>query len=288
MQPHDPYAAPQLAASMPMGPTPAGTPQPWSLGEALSVGWEALKGGWVVLFFTLILAAVPGFLIGRLQNVVLHALDLDASQPGIWDPNDPHPAGLDVMLDPLFWLVTFGFTILTALVADLFRGGLAKIWLCAARRQELRFGDLFAGFRYFLPLAGLTLLTQALFVVSLPFFMVPSIVVGLGLSMTPFYVVDAEMGLIDAMKASWAATRGHKASLLGYFVVGTLVTMLGLVACCIGMYATMSIMLVGWAWIFTRLSGRSGQPNVFGFGDFPPGGYGPPPGHVPPGYGPQP
>jgi uncharacterized membrane protein len=178
--------------------------------------------------------------------------------------------------------------VLTAIVADLFQGGLAKIWLSVARRQAPSFADLFAGFRYFLPFAAYTLMIQALFLVSLPFLCVPAIVVAIGLSLTPFYVVDAEMGLVEAMKASWAATRGHKGALFGYFLVGGLVSMLGLAACCIGVYATMPIMLVGWGWIFTRLSGRDGQPDAFTYGA--PHGQAPPPalGGPPHGWAPGP
>jgi hypothetical protein len=102
MQPHDPYTAPEFAAPPPMAPAPAGAGKPWSIGEALSVGWEGLKQSWVVLFFSLLVAAVPGFVLGQVQNAVLRALDLDPNQAGMWDPNEPHPAGLDVLFDPLF------------------------------------------------------------------------------------------------------------------------------------------------------------------------------------------
>jgi uncharacterized membrane protein len=64
------------------------------------------------------------------------------------------------------------------------------------------------------------------------------------------------MGPLEAMRASWAATTGHKGNLflMGLAFLG--ITLGGLLACCIGIIPAVPLCYIATAVIFTRLSGR--------------------------------
>jgi uncharacterized membrane protein len=63
------------------------------------------------------------------------------------------------------------------------------------------------------------------------------------------------MGPIEAMKASWSATRGQKGEIfvLGIAAVG--LSLLGMLMCCVGLLATSPILYVAMAVAFIRMSG---------------------------------
>ena len=63
----NPYAPPQAAPPMAQAAMPAaGAPQPWTVGEVLSIAWERFKPNWVVLVFSYFIAMIIGSLGYRL------------------------------------------------------------------------------------------------------------------------------------------------------------------------------------------------------------------------------
>ena len=140
-----------------------------------------------------------------------------------------------------------------------------------------------------------TLLGHATFLgmlaVGMVFLVVPGVILALGLGLYPYFIVDRNMGPVEALKASWDATTGHKANLfvLGFYSFG--VMLLGVAACCIGIMPAVAVMSVAQAIVFTRLTGTVGQPPAGSPPGYPPSAYGAPPGAYgpPPGaYGPPP
>ncbi len=270
---YNPYAPPQapMPPMMPQGgPGPNVGPSGWTVGEAISAGWEAVKSQFVTLVFTFLVSGIPNVVISQISGAITKQYA---------DPGNP----LQMFSEPGYWIVTAGFTIPTSIVAAFFQGGLIKIWLSAARGQTASFGDLFGGGRSFLSILAITLLQQLVFVFSLPFLLVPALVFSTGMALAPFYVVDEGIGAIDALKKSWGATTGQKGSIFLFQLASAGVLILGFVACCIGVVAAFPVVMVGMAFIYVRLSGNVGEPS--GFGGPPMGGYGGPPYGAPPAGG---
>lgn len=279
---YNPYAPPQAAPPQlsPGAPGPNAGPQPWSIGEALSVGWDSVF--WThfgTLVLTVLVSAIPGIVIGQVSNQFTK---------GYADPADP----LAMFQEPAYWVILAITQLAGAIVGAFFQGGLIKIWLGAARGQTLNFGDLFSGGRTFLPILAYTLMIVGLMIFSAPLLWVPAIIIGAGTCLTPYYLVDENIGFIDALKKSWQATTGHKGSVFLYYIVMTLILICGFMACCVGYLAALPMVMVGMAFIYTRLSGNLGMPvqgwSPPGYGSPPPGyppqgGFGPPP--PPGGYG---
>lgn len=85
----------------------------------------------------------------------------------------------------------------------------------------------------------------------------PGIWLGVRLSLADAYVLDRDdMGIWDAIKASWRATSGHFWGLLGLAIVAGLIAVLGLLACCIGYYFTCVIAAFAYVIVYLILSGH--------------------------------
>jgi uncharacterized membrane protein len=296
---NNPYAAPQ-AEWRPMPPALSAA-QPWTVGEVMSIAWDAFKQNWPILVLTYFVAGMIG-LPFALAPTVLTATGV------VQDGSD---TALTIKA------VSLGFVYLVILYLQV---GLMRIWLAVARRQAVSFGTVFLGADRFLPFLAAFVLVMLAVGIGLVFLIVPGIILGLGFSLAPFYTIDANMGPIAALKESWKATKGQWGSifLLHLAVLGMM--LLGYAMCCVGLYATGPIALVAVAAAYTRMSGITPAPPLapaqpggpqppyggqagpyggspgYGGGGQPPGfggppGYGGPPqgyGGPPPGYGPPP
>jgi uncharacterized membrane protein len=99
---------------------------------------------------------------------------------------------------------------------------------------------------------------------------VPGVILALGWSLAPFYVVDAGMGPIEAMKASWSATRGQKGEIFVLGIASVGLTLLGVLMCCVGVLATSPILYVAFAIAFIRMSGLGVVATLPGASQQPP------------------
>jgi uncharacterized membrane protein len=249
------------AGYVPPGGPPTGGPQPWELDEVFRQGWETLKRQPLLAVALFIMYLVPN--LGGGVSSILEQTGLLREAP----------------------MVSIGIalgTSLFAMVASTFlQIGLLRMFVTAARGQEASFGLLFSGADRFLPMIGYSILTGFAVVFGLILFVVPGIIVAIGLSLGQYYLIDQRQGVIESMKSSWEATNGNKGNLFLFFLIGGLITMLGLCACIIGVFATSSVVMLALAIIYLR---RSGQASALpgqepqGPGMQPPAGPGGPPG----------
>jgi uncharacterized membrane protein len=170
--------------------------------------------------------------------------------------------------------------------------GMMRIWLEVVRGGSPefgKFGTLFSGADRLLPFFAVQLLYGLAVLLGFIALIVPAVILGLGLSLGMWYVVDAKMGPIEALSASWQATKGHKGDLflLGLVTIG--LGILGLLMCGIGLLATVPLSYLAYAVAYTRMSGigvvtagpspeypAAGQQQPPAQGYVPPPGYGPP------------
>lgn len=254
----------------PFGGPPAHQGSGWEVGEVLSAALETFKISWGPLvggmFLSAIISQIPSFAGNLVQGFGANSRDNDVS-----------------IIASLFVIAA---SFMGWAIGAFFQVGLTRMWCSAARREAVDFAELFRGANRFI----FVLIAQVAlaFIVSLGllFFIVPGVILGLGLMFTQFFIVDAEMGPIEAMKASWDVTNGQKGKLFVYVLAMIGLSLAGLAACCIGIYVAVPICSVGLAIIYTRLSGRLGS-SMQGGPPAPPAGFGPPPGAFgpPPGGG---
>ena len=217
-----------------------GVPQPWSVGEAIGVGfWSFLRSA---------PALAGAYFVYLLVNSPFTRLI-----PWLAARYLP----LRVPVVPTATALTVG---LTVLVGTYLWGGWLKTWIAAARGEPVRFTDAFLGGRYFLRLLALQLLFPPLLILSIPVLGIPF----WGIVLAPHFVVDEDRGVFSAMGASWRATRGHKGMLFVFGLSVVPILILGVAALGVGYAAAVPVTQIALAFIFVRLSGR-GQ-----IGPFPP------------------
>jgi len=252
-----PYAG---APAPPAAPLP-----PWRLGELFEIGWRGFVGNWAVLLFAPIFAStvamVPGLLCFALfrSNVAL--------------------------------LVTLGALGLFASSCILlfFSVGLTRIAVAAARGDRPAFVLLFSGGPVTVPYILSGLIVGVLVEFGTLAFVAPGVMLLAGFVLTPFFIVEESLGPLEAMRASWEATRGHKGRIAVFLLASAGAQMLGSLAFGIGSVVAQGVTLIGLTTIYTRLRSRSvPQPSQVPMAPPPPQMMPPlpPPGYgVPHGYG---
>lgn len=90
----------------------------------------------------------------------------------------------------------------------------------------------------------LNLLTALTVLGGLILFIVPGIWFALRLSLAPYYLIDRQMGVMEAYKASWHATKGNLGKVWG--IIGVMVLMVLPTLTLIGIVATVYLLFMYW------------------------------------------
>jgi len=165
----------------------------------------------------------------------------------------------------LFWrypLVFFLGILVLQMISGLTNGilygpvmcGIMYATLKAVRGSTPEFGDLFKGFDKFGQslLAGLIvlLITVCSFALCLP-----------GIFLTPFFVlvfafiIDGDLPWDKAISASWNAAKNNYGKFLGFTILAGLFSLLGFLACCIGVWVTAPIASMAAAVLYADVTG---------------------------------
>lgn len=186
------------------------------------------------------------------------------------------PLWLGVMLVGFIINFAAGMTVIGYfIVTPVLVYGQIKFTLNMLEPNKAEFNDLFAGFSRFgaalLPMLGLIAI---MFVPMIPMIIgalaQSEVLMGIGglimfaafvvggprLGFAFFYAVDREMGVGDALRASWEATRGQWLTVVGLALLATVITMLGYIALIVGVIATAQIAYLMYASGYRQLAGR--------------------------------
>lgn len=108
------------------------------------------------------------------------------------------------------------FEIVSFLIAPLFSAILTKILITSVRRQSVSTGDAFSrGLPYWLNNVILSILVGVSLLVSFLLLIVPFFFVWPRLSLATYFLVDKDLGPVEAYKASWNATKGYVGFIYG-------------------------------------------------------------------------
>jgi len=124
------------------------------------------------------------------------------------------------------------------------------VFLKAVRREKIEIKDMFAVFErnyWNAVIAGLV--TTIIVVIGLFMLIVPGIIFACRLAFVPFLVIDQKMEAMEALKASWAMTKGHGwtvffMGLLAFFIIiaGLLVLIFGVLISAMWISAAFAIL----------------------------------------------
>lgn len=235
----NPYAAPSVDPI----PTPSTGrqtegPRDWTIGEVLGVGWEAVKKNPGVLVGGYFLIAM---LQQALQSVVRYAIFGTFAQPE----------------DPMEVLQTTGVTTPIALViAVFFTIGQFRVALASARGEPVDFGMFFSGLDRLLPGLLLMVIMYVGIVLGFILLIVPGAILALAWSLSFMCLADRKMGPIEALSDSWEQTKGQKMKIFAFSFATLGVFILGLLAFIVGVFVAYPVVMVAFAEIYLRITGR--------------------------------
>ncbi|MBW0017581.1 MAG: hypothetical protein JO236_08570 [Mycobacterium sp.] len=265
------------------GAPPAGyPPQP---GEQFNVG-DAFKWAWskfgenavaLIVAYVIYRAILGGLnLVYRLLDGVLESAGTTTTDSGHVSTS-PGWAIVSAVILLIVYLVTLAveFFTWTALITGC---------LDIADGRPVTIGSFFRP-RNFGPAILAGLLVGLITTVGFILLIIPGVIFAFLAALTFFFVVDRSLGPVDAMKASIATVRANVGQVLLALLATIGTTILGFLACCVGLIVAVPLNTLIWTYTYRKLSGGQvvppRQPN---YQAGPPPGMppGPPPG-TPPG-----
>ena len=230
------------------------------------------KAQWAPLTFGYLVATLIGAIPGQVGPTLV-LLELIEAKSALY-------YGIHVPLSVVGWIV-----------AEFFMAGLVRATLRAVHTGDASFGDFFSAGQQFLSFLAMSFLRSLAIVVGLVLLVVPGVILLLGFANAPYFSIDQRLGPIASLRESWASAEGQKSDLFLFVLAEIGLTIVGLLACCVGLLVVVPFMQVARAIVYTRMSGTaaplapSAGPPPGGYGVYgPPGTFGGPSG--PPGYGP--
>lgn len=228
----NPYEAPRVETSRAAAPGIPGQPEDWTIGEALGSAWDAVKrqplelvGGYTLVF-------VIGMALQQIPKLIISGEDTGA-----------------VLLASL---ISFGISLF---VNSFLLVGQTRVALAAVRGETVDFGLYFSGGDRF----GVTLIALFLMYlgigIGMVFLIVPGLILLFGWTLTSYVIADTDASPTEALGRSWELTRGHRLHLFGYFFVGGLLMIAGVIALLVGVLVAIPVVFIGVAEIYVRLTG---------------------------------
>jgi lipoprotein-releasing system permease protein len=213
----------------------------WSLGEALGMSfWTLRKVRWKA---ALVALPIP---VTAIATAFVTALFVPAIMAA---------SGLERLRSPFLQYevrAALGM-IVSSFVLIVVTPPLIKLALAAMRSEKVSLADARPVLKYIPHLIGFVLLYVPLSAIPL---------VGLAaipFSLTPFFIVDQDLSLFQAMRRSWRVASHHFGKLWLYHVAFLPLLLIGNLTV-IGAVITQPMYLAGLAYAYVRVSGRSGMP----------------------------
>ena len=136
------------------------------------------------------------------------------------------------------------FSLISIAISGPMALGYYGVMLRFVRDEPVRVGNLFDGFQNFGQAIGVYLLTALLIFIGILVFIIPGIILSLGLWPALMLVYDGRDGVVDVLKEAWDMTNGHKTTLFLLFVVTGIFVLAGLIAFVIGIVVTATIGMI--------------------------------------------
>lgn len=209
--------------------------QPPGLGDALTYGWEKFKAN-----LGPILTAVVIYVVGAIVVfAILYATVFAAARGG--------DAGFVGALF-VFALMTVALVLLIFLVqAGLIRGALA------ITRGETPTTQHFFTTDHLGPVVAASLLIALASGVGTILCYIPGVIVSYLTQYALFFVIDKNMGAIDATRASVQFTVAHPGTLIVFAVVSVIILTVASIACLLPLLVAFPVVLIAQAYLYKRL-----------------------------------
>jgi uncharacterized membrane protein len=231
------------------------TGRPYSVGDAIGYGWKKFTENIGAILLAMLILVLIGAAINGVQALLQAAVSPDRTlitgdDGFVITTTGGGPAGAFVSL--LFSIVTFvwGYLVQAAIA----RGGLAL-----TEGRQLVFGELLSFDKLGRLILG-GLLLGFLVGVGLLLCILPGLVIALFGSFFVYFVLDADLGPIDAIKASFTFVKDNFGNILGLALLSFLIMIVGFLLCFVGVLAAWPIVVIAQAYTYKVLRGQPVAP----------------------------
>lgn len=198
----------------------------FSIGEVLKEGWEGWKKNWGVWLGAVAITAVLGS-VGNLGHLFKDSKAAEAI-----------------------------FQVLGVFLGIFATLGIIYLALRTVRGLDIKLTDFFDTFPYYWRFFIGQLLYGIAIGLGLLLFIVPGIILGMMFYLFPYYIIEKNLGVIDAFKASSKAVYGSKGNLFLFSIVGMLLNILGIICFVVGLFVSIPVVAIAQAAIYRILSSR--------------------------------
>jgi uncharacterized membrane protein len=196
----------------------------FSIGEALSFGWESWKSNALLWIGVLIVAGI----IDSLPQIPSQTM------------SDRPAVALVAALVGIF-------------LSTLVQIGLTKISLSFVDTGRAEFADLFNGYPVFVSYLIASLIFAVMLALGIILLVVPGIIVAVVFVFYSYVIVDRGMGPIEALQRSMELTRGVRMDLFLFGLASLGLNLLGMIPCFLGLFVTAPMTMMAAAYIYRRL-----------------------------------
>ncbi len=219
------------------------------IGGCIGRGWELVKGNfWPVVGIN----ALVFVIIGAINQII-----------SLFTGPIIHEMVVERKVTPSAIFIILLTTIISGPIYMIFMAGLFKYYIQLIRGEPAGIGDAFSGFG---PSIGqlilLSLVMNLLTLIGYVLCLVPGIYLAVSWFFAIPLVIDRRMNFWDAMEASRKLVNRHWFLVFGFLLVYSLLSLSGLLACCIGIFVTLPIgigaLMYAYETIFTQADGTAG------------------------------
>ena len=194
---------------------------------------EAIGGAMGIMFLTLVINVI----LALIQGVIVGILSTAMSQTG------SESAMYGVMA--IQGVLQLFSTVILIIIQGVLTGGYYIMWLRMVRGEEVSFNNFMEVKPFILPLILTTLLMQLCIFGGMLLLVVPGIIISLGIWVAPMVVLDKNLSPVDANKGAWRITDGYKVDIFLFGILMTVVNMIGMIPCGLGLILTIPLSLGG-------------------------------------------
>ena len=150
--------------------------------------------------------------------------------------------------------------------------GIIKIALSFCDEQKPAISTLFsASWDCFWRYLAAGILYGLILIAGFILLIVPGVIWSVKFGLWPYFVVDKDLGPIQALKASSRTTMGVKWDLFGFGVLCVIFTLAGLLCLIVGVFATYPTIMIAHALVYRQLAAQTPELAEFGINQTPTG-----------------
>lgn len=212
-------------------------------GEVITASWEIFKSNFGIAVGGVLVAIILMNLCSLPQNI------LNGVATAMEGQGDRDAALICRLIGLCCLPITLGGQIF-------FQAGQGRLLLNIAQGKNAQLGDLFTGARYFWRLLGCSILFGLMIFLGIVALIIPGIILALMFCSYLYVLIDQDAPGIESLSLARAASKDNLVALLVISLASMGINMLGMMACCVGLFVTVPLGSLFFAVAYCKMTGQ--------------------------------